>query len=309
MCRLFMANKKGIEKIKNTLEDFLNQLEKSNGGHGNGLALIKDQQIVLLKKGESYSNEDIIKDIEDNDCDWVIYHTRIASAGGKSAKNCHPYINEKQDMLLAMNGTVSEFSNLAKRRDVTDTQVIAECFFNGIITEEDMLELSSTPRFLGFNEGKVFAVNNGSYSKLVAHTDEDGAILIASESSKQKDNIPWKKMEECVWREGEEIQYEKVKASTTNKTNSYYDNYYYNDYYYSSKKQEFNTIQEYTTYELEKVYDEVSTYIGYSNETLKDIAELYTGKIFKVIEIVGVEGVLCKWVTSENTGIDYTVVE
>ena len=51
---------------------------------------------------------------------WVIYHTRLASIGVISDRNCHPF--ENNGRVMAMNGTEREYTVVNK--NLTDTENI-----------------------------------------------------------------------------------------------------------------------------------------------------------------------------------------
>lgn len=212
MCRLYMANKKFLtEKGEVETLKFLNQLEKSCGGHGNGILFIDNGKITLDVKAVDLKNTDIVNALFNNKNglpDWFMYHTRVASKGSIKNENCHPYVNEDKSFALMMNGTDSSFGAFGKvMGDITDTEVIFKMIDVFGADLEALTELS--PRFLGFKEGKVFATNPDGYQGLKFY-EEDEAICIASESPTGE---TWSSMEEeYVWTEGEEIKVKTVKA-------------------------------------------------------------------------------------------------
>lgn len=154
MCRLFLANRKAVldmhKLLKNLpaknyatlylngsrftretypqgIEDLLFDLEVSFGGHGNGLVLIKDKQLVTYKKGVDFSVEESANLMLTLDYDWAIWHTRLASAGKQNDANCHPFVHVDDDgniLVWAMNGTeMSTVKIAAMLGDITDTEV------------------------------------------------------------------------------------------------------------------------------------------------------------------------------------------
>ena len=52
MCRLVLMNKNGEKEIEKNygLTEFLSYLERSFGGHGNGVSLLKDGKVICLQK-------------------------------------------------------------------------------------------------------------------------------------------------------------------------------------------------------------------------------------------------------------------
>lgn len=258
MCRLLMMNKDGLNKMgrEHTLA-FMNQLEKSCGGHGNGIAFIDQGVCTFTNKGVTFKNEDIASLLfnEENELpDWFIYHTRVASKGTIKDSNCHPYWNEDKSFVAAMNGTISSFGDMAKGLDITDTELVFKNMNAFGIGEASLLEF--TPRWLLFRDNKVHAVNPSTAGglKFIQH---DSAIIIASEAYtplvKEFDSMEGK----YVWHEGEEI---KKMVYTSQVTTNYYGrygaydaygyNYYdeqeswYDRYYGKQKEQETKKLEE-----------------------------------------------------------------
>lgn len=93
MCRLVLMNKEGEKQLDNQygLDKYFKYLEKQLGGHGNGFALMKKGKIIKIDKGINLDVRDIANTIKNTDYDWAIFHTRLASVGEKSDKNCHPF--------------------------------------------------------------------------------------------------------------------------------------------------------------------------------------------------------------------------
>lgn len=216
MCRNALYSKQGVELIEREygLVNMLDFLEKNCGGHGNGIILVKDNQIVFTKKGMKYSNEKIAADLSKRDFDWFIYHTRISSVGTVSDSNCHPYINRKKTFGLIMNGTVTGLSSVAKHADITDTQMLFEFYDKHNIPLEKLLDISC--KFIGFKDGKVFASNPTSFGMEFLVDGE--AIVIQSTFPKDFERISeTKNMDVQFWTEGEEIRERKyVTATQTN---------------------------------------------------------------------------------------------
>ena len=109
MCRLILMNKKGEKEIEKRygIQNFLNYLEKSFGGDGNGYALMKNNKVTKIEKGLNLSTRDIARKLKRINYDWCIFHTRYASVGMKSNQNCHPFFRKgKSEEVMAMNGLV-----------------------------------------------------------------------------------------------------------------------------------------------------------------------------------------------------------
>ncbi len=229
MCRLALFNKKSyVKRGKNNILDLLNTLEKSCGGHGNGVAFITNNKVSFFKKGVKYANNEIVNDIFTQQPDWVIYHTRVSSAGSIKDCNCHPFINKNKTLVMAMNGTIRTLGNLAKNRDITDTELAFNMVNKKLIDIKDLAELS--PKWIGFANGKVFAIP-GECDRL-KYNCENGAIMIASELKGES-----KTLGNEIWVEGEEL-----KSANTIINNHYYmyqdiyDYYGFSKPYYKSQK-------------------------------------------------------------------------
>lgn len=173
MCRLAMMNREGIKYIekKYGLENLFNYLERQLGGHGNGICFIYNDGSYFIRKGVELSNEEIVEEIlmKINHLKWIIYHTRLASIGSISDKNCHPFNNNGR--VLAMNGTERNYTVVNK--SLTDTENILLTTDN--ITK-DTRKYHSV--FLGYENGKVFANKNcGSLEYIPC---ENGGRVFAS---------------------------------------------------------------------------------------------------------------------------------
>lgn len=242
MCRLALMNKEYlIKEGKDNVLMFLDQLEKSCGGHGNGILLIKDGKIDAHAKDLMLSNElitDVLFDDNYELPDWFLYHTRVASKGSIKNENCHPYVNAQESFGLMMNGTIGSFGAFGNYMgDITDTEALFKMIDTFDVNLEVLTELD--PRFIGFKDGKVFASNSSGYSSLVFSKEGD-CLCIASESPGKE---VWDKLEEeYLWTEGEVVKKATPRASYGKYYGGYdYGNYYTNDeynspYYWSNGK-------------------------------------------------------------------------
>lgn len=166
MCRMLLANREGIEELKNalaliagcsTLEKYLRDLELRDGGQGNGYALLKDGCVVRFEKGVNLGVEAIAKVIETADYDWVLFHTREASTGSVSDANCHPFrAFGKAELVAGVNGNEKEVAALAKAAGgITDSEFIIRLVAEmGLPLRETLLIYESN--FFGFYNGKPF---------------------------------------------------------------------------------------------------------------------------------------------------------
>lgn len=173
MCRLAMMNNKGIRYIEREygLENLFNYLEEQLGGHGNGVCFIYDDGNYYIKKGVNLTNTEIAKDImaEIKHIKWIIYHTRLASVGSISNRNCHPFVNNGK--ILAMNGTERNYKVVNK--NLTDTE-------NILLSTDNILNGTKKYHsvFLGYENGKVFA--NKNYGSLEYMPCGNGGKVFAS---------------------------------------------------------------------------------------------------------------------------------
>ena len=173
MCRLAMMNNAGIRYIENRygLENLFNHLERQLGGHGNGICFIYNDGSYFIRKGVKLTNEDIAEEVlmKINHLKWIIYHTRLASIGAISDRNCHPF--ENNGRVMAMNGTEREYTVVNK--NLTDTE-------NILIATKNITKGTREYRsvFLGYENGKVFA--NKNYGSLEYMPCKNGGRVFAS---------------------------------------------------------------------------------------------------------------------------------
>ncbi len=161
MCRLLLASKKAIMTYDRAhcLAALFAHLEHQCGGHGNGLALVKDGTIVFHKKGTDYTVEQAAKACTETRYDFAVFHTRVASVSSVNDANCHPFTFQKTDA-MAMNGTISGISGVAKALGITDTEMVFNAV-KGAGMDTTLAALSSlSPVFVGCSGGRPYAVKN-----------------------------------------------------------------------------------------------------------------------------------------------------
>lgn len=173
MCRLAMMNNAGIRHIEEEygLENLFNYLEKQLGGHGNGICFIYNDGSYYINKGVELTNKEIAEEVlmKIKYLKWIIYHTRLASVGNISDRNCHPF--ENNGRVMAMNGTERVYTVI--NHTLTDTENILLSTNN--ITDETR-DYHSV--FLGYENGKVFA--NKNFGSLEYIPCENGGKIFAS---------------------------------------------------------------------------------------------------------------------------------
>lgn len=211
MCRILLANRQGInELIKDlksfqqgpTLTSYLHDLELRDGGNGNGLAMIREGELIFLKKGVRYSVEDISGEISSrNDYDWVLFHTREASVGQISDENCHPYQAEgKHELIMAMNGNETHLHGLSRiMGEKTDSEFITRMIVDMELPMPLCLSCFQS-NTAGFYDGKPF-VSKGD-RQLMKYTSGRGMVF-ASDFPFGLGNLE-KLPEKYCWFNGEE---------------------------------------------------------------------------------------------------------
>lgn len=188
MCRLILMNKNGEKEIERNygLTSYLEYLENSFGGHGNGVALLRNGKVVYFSKGVKLSVKEISNVIRKRKYDWCIFHTRLASVGSKSDKNCHPFMIGKE--VMAMNGTERTEELLTKAKDITDTEAILSVKEKFNLEIPVLKNLSSI--FVGFSKGKPYVVANNTRNIKLLYKKKDNSIVFASDfPEKMKKNI------------------------------------------------------------------------------------------------------------------------
>lgn len=166
MCRMLLANREGIEELKealaaipgcSTLEKYLGDLELRDGGQGNGYALLKDGRVTRFEKGVNLGVGDVARVMEKDDYDWILFHAREASTGSVSDANCHPFrAVGKADLLAGVNGNEKEVAALARvAGDITDSEFIIRLVAEMGLPLKETLSIYES-NFFGFYNGKPF---------------------------------------------------------------------------------------------------------------------------------------------------------
>ena len=178
MCRVVLMNKQGEKEIEKEygLANYMEYLEEQLGGHGNGFALLKDNKVIKLEKGINLDVRDIANTIKKTKYDWCVFHTRLATIGERSDKNCHPF--RRGDFILAMNGTENSVSFVSKIMDMTDTEAILDVITRYNLKLATLKNFNSI--FMGFHKGKPFVVANNTSKIRVLKNNKTKAIVFAS---------------------------------------------------------------------------------------------------------------------------------
>lgn len=182
MCRLFIANQKALklyEEKGHGLGKLLAHLEKECGGHGNGVTLIREGQVVEYVKGVQVTTDEIERVLFKHCYDYAIFHTRIASVGSVDNERCHPFI--WGDDVLAMNGTVHGLSRTAQATGVTDTEIAFDLVKGRPFSYVMKVLQSLDAVFVGVAEGgKPYAIKNGGALKEWISGDSTGFMFASS---------------------------------------------------------------------------------------------------------------------------------
>ena len=296
MCRLMLCNNEYINNIgEGYMKTFLDHLEKECGGHSNGYAFIKDGVVIDIDKAVKLTNEEIIKRLYEQQPDWFMYHTRVASVGSIKDSNAHPYWNSDKSFVLCMNGTESEFGALADGLGITDTNLIFMNLNTFNINEEVLTGLSS--KFLGFRNGKVFATNPYSTYGGLKFDDENGICIASSFPLGYKGD---KSMDvSYIWREGEKIEeyiytpknYGRAYSDYSLYSDSWYD-YYYNKQEETKESKScdmcFDDNDELITVSENKLYDiidECNDALEKREMSLDEVKEILIDKYGKDLKV------------------------
>ncbi len=241
MCRLIMMNKNGEKEIEKNygIENFLEYLENRMGGHGNGVSLLKEGKVIFFKKGTNLSIKEISRIIRKRKYDWCIFHTRFASIGSKSDKNCHPFIIG--DEVMAMNGTEMCESLLTNAKDITDTEAILNVKEKFNLEIPALMNLNSI--FVGFSKGKPYVVANNAYNIKLMYKKRDNAIVFASEFPKKFQRNIYEIKEKFIWF-GENIDISKFRKYRKTKQLKYWQ-MNFNEYFPLYNEENYEDLYDY----------------------------------------------------------------
>lgn len=134
MCRIFLSTPGFIKDNTKDIMPLLRNLEKTQGGHGNGVASIGSKGVMIekgLNTGIKQANRFLQKQARMKSTEYLMFHTRIATNGKIMDYNCQPF--HVNDVVLAHNGTIYELSG---SEDFSDSCIAATCIgaFNLPIT-------------------------------------------------------------------------------------------------------------------------------------------------------------------------------
>ena len=188
MCRMLLANRTGISRLVERLEDlpgcktlslFLKGLEFRDGGNGNGVVLYGGGEIIHYERGVDIQPERAAAVLEGFDYEWAVFHSREASIGSVRDENCHPFVIEgRHHLVMAVNGNETQMTQLGRiMGDRTDSEFIARMIVEMDLPFPETLGCFCS-NFVGIYDGKPF-VKKGDRQLLKFQTGRD--IVFASD--------------------------------------------------------------------------------------------------------------------------------
>lgn len=187
VCRLaVLSNVKNILK-REEVNDFLLQLQISNGGHGDGFVYKKGSVVLKTKRNNLRSDEVIntfritkIFPIDDlieytSVPSTFIYHTRIASTGKIALDYVHPAVDAP--WLVCQNGT--EYFQYKSSADFVS---VANLLKDNLIKPETLLYISlSNWIIVNTEDKKIYVISAKESDLLKIYIQSDTEFIIASE--------------------------------------------------------------------------------------------------------------------------------
>jgi hypothetical protein len=188
MCRLALMNRAAAQRLGPNLAALFTDLELSMGGHGNGVAALWSETAeVSVRKGLTLTaTQAAARVLMYADCgaDWMLFHTRLATSGGRASRYCHPFKSGR--LVLAHNGHSFVWDELGSSLGISDSECITKCWSRLRLPLSTLEEVDGV--FLGFRSGAPFVVKGYDYDDLTVSVkmaespyEKTGAILFASE--------------------------------------------------------------------------------------------------------------------------------
>lgn len=178
MCRLCLFNGPTVDYLERTLLEYhFDALEQLQGGDGMGVAALWPNGDTRLHKGLEMTPAEAAYHIckwRESGAEWFIFHTRLASCGNKSTRNCHPF--KLKGTVMAHNGTALDF----KPEDgCTDSENVLRIMKYGRLGLDFLNDVPGV--FIGFQDGKPFVRKGGASSSLKLLRTGD-AVLFTSDA-------------------------------------------------------------------------------------------------------------------------------
>ena len=159
-----------------SLAEYLKQIEKNGGGHGNGIGY-KIRGKYVIRKGVKFSMDKIANFIKANQemlRYGVLIHSRLASTSKVSDNRCHPILSPNKRYAIIHNGTLSNhyiintllkiigYHGLNDHDTKTLATLIEMCFDHSIFK---ILEISFGAVIIqNVKNGMIYAIREGYYS-------------------------------------------------------------------------------------------------------------------------------------------------
>jgi hypothetical protein len=147
-----------------SLREYLEALELRDGGNGNGYALLGEDGEVRMAKAFSLPRRSSPSN-GDGAVRMVLFHSREASEGSISDRNCHPFFVEGRHsptgkatsrLVFAANGNEAALAPLARAwGDITDSEFIGRMVVDMGLPLMEMLCCFES-NFFGFADGVPF---------------------------------------------------------------------------------------------------------------------------------------------------------
>jgi len=182
MCRLALFNKIFALENLETIASLFWDLETELGGDGNGVATVLADGTFLIEKGVHFNPYDAYKQIgkwlECVDSEWFVFHTRMATSGGKTDVMCHPHV--EANVLLAHNGIAGNFAGYKLLgKEVSDSRFLLHVALN--YTSDFLHTLQgSSGVFVGFVDTVPYVVKASAHSDLRLLKSEAGGLCFVS---------------------------------------------------------------------------------------------------------------------------------
>ena len=183
MCRLALMNANILKILdQQELADVFAHLEHTQGGHGNGCAALwQETARVTIRKGVTLTAAQAAHHLvtfNQANANWLLYHTRLASSGRMTSRNCHPFQAGK--LTLAHNGHDRTWASLGNRLGITDSECMTRMWGRLPLPLDALQESDGV--FLGFRGAFPFVVKTRAYADLVLAVNRaTGALLFVSE--------------------------------------------------------------------------------------------------------------------------------
>jgi hypothetical protein len=176
-------NAPAFHLIESDLEEILNVLVSSFGGHGNGVAALWPDGKTRIAKSIFYDEvhaATLLRRYLKQGATWFVFHTRRASIGEILSRNCHPFQLNHGNFVLAHNGHDPQFAQWGRLLGITDSACIARTWSKLQLPLGALKDVRGV--FVGFHNGAPFVVKGSLATDLMVLWQHNGdAVFFASE--------------------------------------------------------------------------------------------------------------------------------